>query len=148
MYQTQSKIKTQAQEIRWNRWQRLVANYPNSNKLKGLKDGEVQAELGKYYGVNDVTYWLDIPTIENWLKKQQRNFILVMSFSILCLLVWAGFEINIIVGVLGSEAGLSMGTILPIIAFFVAVILMVVWIFNRIKNMRQGNWKINVGKGR
>ena len=103
MYQTQSKIKTQAQEIRWNRWQRLVANYPNSNKLKGLKDGEVQAELGKYYGVNDVTYWLDIPTIENWLKKQQRNFILVMSFSILCLLVWAGFEINIIVGVLGES---------------------------------------------
>ena len=148
MYQAQSKIKTQAQEIRWNRWQRLVANYPNPNKLKGLDEGTVQAELGKYYGVKDVTYWLDIPIIVNWLKKQQRNFILVMSFSILCLLVWAGFEINIIVGVLGSGAGLSFGTIAPIIAFFVAIVLMAVWIFNRIKNMRQGNFKSNIGKGR
>ena len=144
----QSTIKTQAQEIARNRWQRLVANYPNQSEIRGLGQGEIQRKLERFYGSENFFYWTDVPTIENWLNKQKRNFILVMAGSVLCLLVWAGFMLNTIIGVLGSGSGLSVGTIAPIIAFVVAVGGVIWYITNRIKAMRGGHWNIKMGKGR
>lgn len=147
MAQQKMTTRETAERMAKDRVQLLMSQYPEPNKLRGLKDDQIYAELERCFGsayVRDVT---SISNIEASIKKRIRWFIIGTSVVIVSVLVWAIFQANTVFNAI-SKGAMDNSVLFPALATVVAIIGVAIYMWKNIRAFQHGNWNIKMGKRR